>query len=240
MQHTRRQFLNATAAAGVAVAGACAPTPKGAVGRHIVLLGDSIFDNAVYVPGEPSVIQQLTTELGERGKATLLATDGDVTTSIVRQLGGLPVDATHLVLSVGGNDALQHTGILDKTIANSAELLAELATIHARFRKAYAEMLGAVLRHGKPTAVCTIYDSNFPLPRKLLADVALSVFNDAILRCASDVGVPVLDLRRIFREAKDYANPIEPSAIGGAKLVKAIVKVTEEHDFTMRRTTLYA
>jgi hypothetical protein len=27
--------------------------------KHVVLLGDSIFDNTVYVPGKPAVIEQL-------------------------------------------------------------------------------------------------------------------------------------------------------------------------------------
>ena len=30
---------------------------------HVVLLGDSIFDNASYVPGRPAVIDQMRTSL---------------------------------------------------------------------------------------------------------------------------------------------------------------------------------
>lgn len=100
-------------------------------------------------------------------------------------------------------------------------------------------MLDAVLARGKPTAVCTIYDSNFESPKKELADVALSVFDDAILRCASERGVAVIDLRRIFRDRKDYANSIEPSDIGGEKLVQAMLGVVQSHDFTGRQTVLY-
>jgi hypothetical protein len=43
---------------------------------HIVLLGDSIFDNAAYVPGEPPVIEQLRAHLPKNWQATLLAVDG--------------------------------------------------------------------------------------------------------------------------------------------------------------------
>lgn len=239
MTSSRRDFL--AASAGLATAAACTTNPRAAnATRHIVLLGDSIFDNGVYVPGRPSVIEQLQAALGEGGKATLLAVDGHVTTSIAGQLVGIPADASHLVVSVGGNDALQHLGILDRPIVNSAELLGELAQIHAQFRQRYAAMLDQVLACARPTLVCTIYDSNFDAPRKPLADVALSVFNDCILRCASEVGVPVLDLRRIFRERRDYANPIEPSEIGGAKMVEAILRVTAAHDHASRRTVLYA
>lgn len=79
---------------------------------HIVLLGDSIFDNGVYVPGEPDVVRQLQGVLPQGWRASLLAVDGAVTRSVASQLQRLPGDATHLVLSVGGNDALGESHIL--------------------------------------------------------------------------------------------------------------------------------
>ena len=36
--------------------------------NHVVLLGDSIFDNASYVPGKPPVIEQLRTNWEIHGK----------------------------------------------------------------------------------------------------------------------------------------------------------------------------
>ena len=143
--------------------------------------------------------EQLATYLAPRGKATLLARDGDVTRDIADQLRALPATATHLVVSVGGNDALGHRSLLQRGVQNAAEVFAELAAIHAAFLVEYGRMLDAVLACGKPTTVCTIYDSNFDAPQKQLADVALSVFNDVILRCAGRHGVPVLDLRRVFQ-----------------------------------------
>ena len=44
--------------------------------KEVVLLGDSIFDNAVYVGGGPDVCQQVSERLPEGWKATLLAIDG--------------------------------------------------------------------------------------------------------------------------------------------------------------------
>jgi hypothetical protein len=40
---------------------------------HVVLLGDSIFDNARYVPGRPAVIEQVRQALPRHWQATLLA-----------------------------------------------------------------------------------------------------------------------------------------------------------------------
>ena len=38
-------------------------------------------------------------------------------------------------------------------------------------------------------------------------------------------GLPLTDLRVICDEPEDYANPIEPSVQGGAKIARAIVEV---------------
>jgi hypothetical protein len=53
---------------------------------------------------------------------------------------------------------------------------------------------------------------------------ALSLFNDMITRAAFSAGVTLIDLRLICSEAADYANPIEPSVRGGAKMVSAIAR----------------
>ena len=47
---------------------------------HVILLGDSIFDNAAYVPGGPAVIEHLRRGLPEGWKATLLGVDGSLAT----------------------------------------------------------------------------------------------------------------------------------------------------------------
>jgi len=72
---------------------------------HIALLGDSIFDNGLYVPDEPAVIDQLRSILPSGANATVLAVDGSVTADVVKQLKLIPDDVTHVVISSGGNDA---------------------------------------------------------------------------------------------------------------------------------------
>ncbi len=54
---------------------------------HVVLLGDSIFDNAVYVPGEPSVIEHLRRILPRDWDATLLAIDGATNAELIEMAG---------------------------------------------------------------------------------------------------------------------------------------------------------
>jgi hypothetical protein len=189
---------------------------------HVVLLGDSIFDNRVYVAPEPDVRHHLHARLGTAWNVTLLAVDGHVTADVKRQLQRVPEDATHLVISVGGNDALGHASVLRERAGSVAEAVERLARAQSSFAAAYAEMIGAVLKLGISSSVCTIYDANYPEPQRRLVVTALALFNDVITRAAFSHGLPLIDLRLICSEPSDYANPIEPSAQGGDKIAAAI------------------
>ena len=207
---------------------------------HLVLLGDSIFDNTAYVGGGPDVISQVSAGLPAGWQATLRAVDGSMVRDVAAQLKRLPEDASHLVVSAGGNDALGHAGILERSARSAAEVLEMLATVSSGFEDDYRRMIAAVLACGLPTALCTIYYPRFPDPvMQRLAVAALSVFNDCITRAASAAGLPLLDLRLICDETADYANPIEPSSRGGAKIAAAIVRLLAEHDFRRGRTEVF-
>jgi hypothetical protein len=196
---------------------------------HVVLLGDSIFDNARYVPGGPSVIEHLRRALPAGWRASLLAVDGAAAADVVRQLGRLPAEATHLVVSAGGNNALDHSSlVLHEPAGSFAEVLSRLAEIRAEFQQEYRQMLQAVLARGLPTVVCTVYDA---IPGMERAEhTGLCLFNEVILREAFRAGVPVIDLRLICTEASDYSqsSPIEPSAYGGGKIARAVSRSVTE------------
>jgi len=194
---------------------------------HVVLLGDSIFDNAAYVrPSEPDVVKQVRTKLPRDWRATLCAVDGAVTRDVERQLGRIPADASHLVLSVGGNDGLRSIGILRETARSVAEAMGRLADVREEFAGNYKTMLDTVMERRLPVALCTIYNARFPDPREQrLILTGLSLFNDVITREAFARRLPLIDLRLICDEPDDYANPIEPSAKGGEKIATVIAQV---------------
>ncbi len=194
---------------------------------HIVLLGDSIFDNAAYVGGGPDVVTLLGKALPGGWRATLLAVDGAVTDDVPRQLARVPAGATHLVLSVGGNDALGHVGLLERRAHSGAEALGWFADAVGPFRQRYRALLRRIAdarRPGQHVAVCTIYEGNLGPQVHRAAATAIALFNDAIGRSAREQGWPVIELRDLFTEAADYANPIEPSVRGGTKLAAAIAR----------------
>jgi GDSL-like Lipase/Acylhydrolase family len=208
---------------------------------HVVLLGDSIFDNAAYVGGGPDVLAQLRLTLPDGWAATLCAVDGAGAADVERQLACVPDDATHLVVSAGGNDALAHVDLLSRPARSAAEVLGQLADAARAFETSYRRMLGTVLRRRRPVTVCTIYNGSFPDPlAQRLASTALTVFNDAILRAAIETHTPVIDLRLVCSEAADYANPIEPSVRGGAKIARAVAAAVTERRADGARTEIFA
>ena len=207
---------------------------------HVVLLGDSIFDNAAYVPDRPPVIEQVRRGLPPGWKATLVAVDGHTIEDVATQLPRVPAGATHLVLSVGGNDALGATWLLAERAGTVRDALGAVAAAFGKFRAAYAAMLAKVLALGKPTCVCTVYDS-IPALLGPAEFAALSGFNDTITRAAAGAGIPLIDLRVICNHADDYSplSPIEPSVAGGAKIAEAICRMLAEHDFAKKRCAVY-
>jgi lysophospholipase L1-like esterase len=207
---------------------------------HIVLLGDSIFDNAAYVTvGAPDVVRQVRQRLPYGSKATLAAIDGSMMRDVRKQLRSLPPDATHLIMSVGGNDALNNSDFLTTPARSTAEALLGLADIGDEFERGYLAMLAEVLAYGLPTAICTVYYPRFTeAALQRMAVTALTVFNDCIIRAALTRKLPLLDLRLICSEEGDYANPIEPSAQGGEKIARAIAEAVE-HGFAGGKTEVF-
>jgi hypothetical protein len=172
----------------------------------VVLLGDSVFDNKAYVAGGPDVVAQLRARLPTGWRASLAAVDGAVTADVARQLGRVPHEATHLVVSVGGNDALRQEAVLGEPVRSVGEGLARLGAVADRFRQDYRAMLTGILAHRLPTALCTIYDPRFPDPqRRRLAIIGLALFNDVIAREAFSHGLTLID--RVSSAARTPTSP---------------------------------
>ena len=207
---------------------------------HIALLGDSIFDNAAYVPGGPDVVTQLRGMLPAGWSASLLAVDGAVIDGVARQLARLPADATHLVVSAGGNDALGHSDLLERRATSSPQVLGWLADAAAGFETRYRRMLDALLARRLPLTLCTIYNGNLGPPVHRLAVTALAVFDDVILRLATERSLSVIELRLVCTEPSDYANPIEPSVQGGAKIARAVARALTSSEAQARGARVLA
>ncbi len=208
--------------------------------KHIVLAGDSVFDNAGYVDQGDAVIDQTTAKLSGSDKATLLAVDGDVTVDVLTQLENLPADATHLFISAGGNDALRTINVLNQPVSTVGDAMSVLTKIKNDFQTGYREMLLRALQTQTKVSVCTVHDSVPDFEQRAIT--ALALFNEVILREAFSLDVPVLDLRLACNEARDYSSisPIEPSKYGAQKISDLIIKTAEKHPFDYQKSIIYS
>ena len=157
--------------------------------------------------------------------------------------------ATHIVTSIGGNDLLQKISFLQMT-SKLSEVMNKDARIgkwgsrelnpsrNKVFEETYFEIIKPMQQdyesivanlsnHRAKLLLCTVYEGDL-VDSDEFSDVIyssktmLSIFNDQVYRTAQKYSCEVLELRDIFVLSEDYANPIEPSHIGGEKLAKAI------------------
>ena len=192
------------------------------------LLGDSIIDNKIYVgPHELSVTEHLHNLSDD--VINSIAVDGHTTKDVIHaQLDLLPQYSTHQVLSIGGNDLLQNMYFLkNQERLTTNEVFEQAVGIMAPIKRRYQTIVEKLSLQDSNILLCTVYEGNL-LNDPLLYDIALSskamvsMLNDIVYSTANTYNAEVLELRTIFTMPKDYANPIEPSLIGGSKFALEI------------------
>jgi len=207
--------------------------------NHIVLAGDSIFDNAAYVAQGRAVIDLLKKKIQGQLNATLIAVDGSVTSDLHGQFDDLPTDTTHLFISSGGNDALESAHLLATPVTSIFEAMNVFSCAVADFQDRYRKMLDDAVGRVSNIAVCTVYDTIPDYCQEPLT--ALKLFNEVILREAFARSLPVIDLRLICNDVGDYSSvsPIEPSEQGGDKISDTILNALHGQDFSCQRSSVW-
>lgn len=195
--------------------------------RTLALLGDSILDNEPYATPEPDTTAHLT-ELLPDWSVSRVAQDGAVMSSIAYQLREIRGKPDVAVLSVGGNDAIEHLGLLDMRATGSSEVIGRLLEVADDFARRYETVARSVAGRAARTILCTIYE--VPLEPARFADLArvpLALLNDRIIRIAAASGLDVLELRSVCTEPSDFVLQIEPSGRGAAKIASAIAQAVD-------------
>ena len=202
----------------------------GSVKKHYVsLLGDSIIDNKVYVgEGELSVTEHL--QYNSSSNFTMIAVDGDTTEDVLEnQLDNLKEPVSHIVLSIGGNDLLQNLHLLQDETSGMKFALEKSSELIGEIQENYSKILEHLSQYDAKVLLCTVYEGDLESD-VLLAEydkagqAMLKMHNDTVYYLASKFDVDVLELRNIFTNKEDYANPIEPSHLGGKKYSQEILR----------------
>ena len=210
-------------------------------------MGDSIIDNTPYVQNnEKDVASHLNSMYKSSPQINIYnrAVDGHTMKDLLdTQLSdeGLN-EATNIVVSIGGNDLLgnlyflidamglyqgQESKVFQRTTTRNKTFEDTYFEIIKPMQQEYESVVANLSNYRAKLLLCTVYEGDL-VDSDEFSDVIyssktmLSIFNDLVYRTAQKYNAEVLELRDIFVSPEDYANPIEPSHIGGEKLAKAI------------------
>ena len=217
--------------------------------NKIYLLGDSIIDNAPYVKkNEKDVASHLNSMYKCSPQINIYnrAVDGHTMQDLLdTQLSdeGLN-EATNIVVSIGGNDLLgnlyflidamglyqgQESKVFQRTTTRNKTFEDTYFEIIKPMQQEYESIVANLSNYRAKLLLCTVYEGDL-VDSDEFSDVSnssktmVSIFNDIVYRTANKFNVDVLELRNIFISPEDYANPIEPSHLGGKKYSQEILR----------------
>ena len=178
----------------------------------VILMGDSVLNNANYVPAGKSVYDSLKSKLS---KVINLAKDGATISDLYGQLDKIPVDLnntnTYIFISAGGND------ILNKRTELSSTEIRRLFDSYMEFLKALRTKLGSV----KINILNLYLPSN---PRYQTYKTSIEQWNQLIQSSSNKVGemYNVVDLHALLKIPDDFVYDIEPSESASDKIAYLI------------------
>lgn len=182
--------------------------------KTIILIGDSIFDNELYV--DQSIVYYIHKKISREDTILFLAKDNStIQDSLQQQYPHLNQEEnnknTYLFVSVGGNDILQKIvykdasqvlpNTLDTIISDYDNFIQKLKT---KMNQSHIILLTLYYPHAS-------YYRNF--------DSYIDKWNKNVKLIAKKYHCRVLDLSTFMKNAEDFSHSIEPSDIGGEKIV---------------------
>lgn len=187
--------------------------------KNIILLGDSILNNSMYVKKDKS-IQQLLINKADKNKIYYMAKDGAIIVDIYDQFSTIPLEIdnaqTSFFISVGGNDILNKikkdsnesnmTNNLNIIFASYTKLIKALQT---RFIKSKIVLLDIYL----PSVLTALQKDYITHWNTLLSDYSLNTDNNI---------KSLINISLKLTKDDDFVNGYEPSIKGGKKIVDQI------------------
>lgn len=182
----------------------------------VILMGDSVLNNANYVPAGNSVYDYLKKKLN---KVINLAKDGATINDLYAQLDKMPVDLnntdTYIFISAGGND------ILNERTALTTNKIRRLFDTYMDFLKALRVKLGS--------AKINIINLYLPTNPKFQSyKTSIDQWNQLIDQYSDKIGemYNVVDLYSLLTTPEDFVYDIEPSESASDKTANLIALTT--------------
>jgi len=206
--------------------------------RHVVLLGDALLDAYKSIDKTPGRFEDALLP-GTRDQWKISV----VSAAEIERAGPalvLPQDATHAIIFIEGNYAIEQSGLLRSGPAAVAQTLQQLALAADEFERTLERLIHVAKASRLVIMVCTMFQPNYKDPvRQRTASAALAVFNDRVTKRATEARVAVIDLRLICNEPDDYDKPTQLSKSGLQKAANVIRFAMFELDAGARRSEVF-
>jgi lysophospholipase L1-like esterase len=187
----------------------------------IVLLGDSILKNNSYVENGQAVDSILTKK--SNSNVFSYSEDGSTITDVYRQLDEIPLElnekTTTIYISIGGNDILSQ--YVDKITD-----LTNMTRLTIIFSK-YVTLIESIKTRFH---LCKIVLLDIYYPKSTIYRVYYSIikkWNEMIYDYTNNTknNILILKISDILTQENDFVFNIEPSNIGGVKIVNSILSL---------------
>ncbi|MFH1044824.1 MAG: hypothetical protein V1796_07250 [Pseudomonadota bacterium] len=206
--------------------------------RHVVLLGDALLDAYSGIDKTPGKFEDAILP-GTRNQWKISV----VSAAEVERAGpslALPRDATHAMIFIEGNHAIEQSGLLDSRPDTYGQKLEQLSLAADEFERTLARLIHAAQAARLVIMVCTMFAPNYKDPvRQRTACAALAVFNDRVTKRAAEARVSLIDLRLTCNEPDDYDKPTLLSKSGVQKVANVIRFAMLELDAGARRSEVF-
>ena len=197
------------------------PVPGRVPDRHVVLLGDALLEADISIDKTPGKFEDALLP-GTRDQWKISV----VTAAEIERAGSalvLPADATHAIIFIEGNHAIEESGLLHSRSDTYGQKLEQLSLAADEFEHTLARLIHVAQAARLVIMVCTMFQPNHKDPvRQRTACAALAVFNDRVTKRAAEARVSLIDLRLICNEPEDYDKPTQLSQSGLQKAANVI------------------
>jgi hypothetical protein len=206
--------------------------------RHVVLLGDALLDAYSSIDKSPGEFEDAILP-GTRNQWKLSV----VSAAEIERAGpslALPKDATHAMIFIEGNHAIEQSGLLDSRPDAYGQKLEQLSLAADEFERTLARLIHAAKAARLVIMVCTMFEPSYKdSVRQRTACAALAVFNDRVTKRAAEARVSLIDLRLVCNEPGDYDMPVLLSKSGVHKIANVIRFAMFELDAGARRSEVF-
>ncbi|MBE0612461.1 MAG: hypothetical protein IH604_02215 [Burkholderiales bacterium] len=206
--------------------------------RHVVLLGDALLEAYTGIDQTPGKFENAVLP-GTQNQWKLSV----VSAAEVERAGStlaLPRDATHAMIFIEGNHAIEQSGLLDSRSDAGDQALEQLSLAADEFERTLERMIQAAQAARLVIMVCAMFQPNYKDPvRQRAACAALAVFNDRVTKRAAAAHAALIDLRLTCNEPGDYDKPTLLSRGGVQKVANVIRFAMFELDAGARRSEVF-